>query len=279
MAELGHDKRRIKIQIDTIAIEGVVSPGLRVVVKATKTLKKEPNKCDVTVYNLNPAHRAALTKSARPVVVVTAGYEGQLTQIFYGQAIHVRHERRGADILTTVTNNDSGDKSQKGRIHQSFGPNTKAGDVLRALTKAMGVKVGNLNDAVRKLNAGKAASIYGDGFTFDGHAPYYLEELCRSAGLEWSIQDGALQVLDIGKALAAKAIVVDESNLIDTPTVSSKNVVEFTTFLQGDLLPGRQVQVKHPFAKVTARIEKAQYTLDSYADDWYASVEAQGAKK
>lgn len=278
MAGVELNKRKLKLQIDTILIEGVQSPGLRVTAKATKTLKPEPNKCDVVVYNLSPDHRAALTKAARPTVTLSAGYEGAITQIFYGQALHVKHERRGADILTTVSTNDSGDKSQKARVHKSFGANTKAGEVLKELTKALGIKVGNLNAAVSKLNAGKAASIYANGCTIDGHAPHYLTELCKSAGLEWSIQDGVLQVLDVGKALAASAIVLDESLLIGTPSISSKNVVECMTFIQGDTFPGRQVQVKHPFVSITARIEKCDYVLDTYADDWYVTIEAQGPK-
>ncbi len=273
------DKRRLKVQVGTILIEGVQSPGLRVTGKATKTLKPEPNKCDLVIYGLNPEHRAGLTKVGRPTCAVSVGYEGQITQIFYGQALHVRHERRGGDIVTTISTNDSGDKAQTARVHKSFRAGTKPGEVLKELTKALGVKVGNLNLAVQKLNAGKAASIYLGGCTVDGHAPHYLTELCKSAGLEWSIQDGQLQVLDVGKALASQAIVLDESNLVGTPSISSKNVVECTTFIQGDVTPGRQIQVKHPFVEITARVEKCEYVFDTYSDDWYVTIEGQGPKR
>ncbi len=272
-------ERKLTVQIDTILIEGVHSPGLRVTGKATKTLKPEPNKCDLVVYNLSPDHRQSLTKAKRPTVTVAAGYKGQITQIFYGQALHVRHERRGADITTTVSTTDAGDKAQTARVHKSFKEGTKPGEVLKELTKALGVKVGNLNETVRKLNAGKGASIYLSGCVLDGHAPEYLTSLCRSAGLEWSVQDGTLQVLNLGTALAARAIVLDESNLIGTPSITSKNVVEFVTFIQQDISPGRQVQIKHPFVDVTARIESVNYTFDTYADDWYAECCAQGPKK
>ncbi len=38
------------------------------------------------------------------------------------------------------------------------------------------------------------------------------------------------------------------------------------------------MQVKLPYVDVTARIEKAEYTFDTYADDWYANIEAQAPK-
>jgi len=271
-------ERKLSVQIDTILLEGVSSPGLRVTCKASKTLKPEPNKCDVVVYNLSPAHRASLTKVKSPTVSVSAGYTGKLTQIYLGQAIHVKHERRGADIITTVSTTDSGNKAQTARIHKSFKAGTKAGEVLKELTKALGVKAGNLNDVVRKLNAGAGASVYLGGCVMDGHAPHYLTSLCRSAGLEWSVQDGTLQILNLGSALAARAIVLDESNLVGTPSISSKNVVEFMTFIGADVLPGRQVQIKHPFVEITARIEDCSYTLDTHSDDWYVECTAKGPK-
>jgi hypothetical protein len=277
--ELRH--RKLRVQIDTVLIEGVASPGLRVTCKASKSLRKEPNRCELTVYNLSPEHRAALTKVKTPAVTVSAGYANEsggaplLTQIFYGQVIHVKHEQRRSDgdIITTVSNTDSGGSAQKARVHQSFGKGAKSGDVLKVLVKALGVKPGNLSEVVRKLNAGKSASLYVDGCTVDGHAPDYITELCRSADLEWSIQDGVLQVLDVGKALAAKAIVLDRSQLLETPSITSKGLVEFTTFISQDIRPGRQVQIAHPFVTAIGRLEKCEYVFDSYENDWYVHGE------
>lgn len=270
------DHRFLEVQIDTIRITGVRFPGLRVQAKAVKTLKKEPNTCDVTITNLSPEHRAALTKVKSPVVTLRAGYTDDQTQLFYGQAVHVKHERDGADILTTVSTTDGGDKFQAARVHQSFGPRARTGDVLRALVKALGLKPGNVDVVAKKLNAGKAADLYVGGVTLSGHAPHELETLCRSAGLEWSIQDGSVQILDLGKAEQGFAIVLDPELLIGTPSVSSKNIVEGMTFIQKDFLPGRQIHVSHPFVSGDFRLEKCSYSLDSHAEDWFVSFEAKG---
>lgn len=271
-------ERFLELQVDTISIKGVRAPGLRVQAKATKTLKKEPNSCDVTIWNLSPEHRAALTKVKRPVVSLTAGYKDDRTQIFLGQTIHVKHERNGADILTQVSTTDGGQKFQSARITQSFGPRAKAGDVLRTIVKALGLKPGNAEAVAKQLNAGRGATLYAGGVTLSGHAPYELEMLCRSAGLEWSIQDGTIQFLDIGKASAGFAVVLDSSVLLGTPSVSAKNLVEGQTFIQKDFLPGRQVQIKHPFVAGAFRLEKCSYSLDTHGDDWYVDFEAQGPK-
>lgn len=270
--------RFLDLQVDTIRIKGTPPVALRVEFDATKTLKKEPNSCEVKIYNLSPEHRTALSKVKSPVVSLTAGYKDQHTSIFYGQAIHVHHERRGPAIVTVVSTTDGGEKFQTARIQKSFGPRTKAGDVLRALSSALGVKPGNLATAVSKLNSGKAADVYIQGVTLAGHVPNFLDHLCRSAGLEWSIQDGALQFLDVGKALAGEAIVLHEGLLTTTPSVSSKNVAEGQTYIQRDFLPGRQVQIRSEFVNGAYRLEKCKYSGDTGADNWFVDFEAQGAK-
>jgi hypothetical protein len=274
MAELR--KRTIEAQVDTIRIKGVSQPGLRVAFKATRTLKPEPNSCDLTVYNLTADHRAALTKVKRPVVQISAGYEGELTQVFFGQAVHVKHERRGADILTTISTSDGGQKMQMARVHQSFGAGAKTATVLRAIVKAIGIKDGNLNSKISSLATGKSASIYVEGVSLSGQASTEMTALCRSCGLEWSIQDGALQLLDAGKTAANFATVLTENLLLGTPSVSSKNIVEGRTFLQKDFLPGRQIQIKSELVTGAFRLEKCEYIGDTYTDDWAVEFEAKG---
>ncbi len=272
--------RKLALQIDTIQIEGVTAPGLHVVAKVTRSLKVSANSATISVFNLNQAHRSALTKVATPTVALTAGFENQLTRVFFGQAIHVLHERKDrATILTTVTTTDGGGAGQKGRLNVSFPKGAKAGDVLEAMVKAIGIKPGNLKQAKDKLNSGKGASIYAEGACVSGHALTEISALCRSCGFEWSIQDGALQLLDAGRALDSAAIVLDRTLLIGTPSISNKGIVEGTTYLQKDFTPGRQVQIAHPFVSGVFRLEKCEYNLDSHGEEWTVRFEAKGAIK
>jgi hypothetical protein len=268
--------RVIDLQVDTLRIRGVGTPGLRVSFKACKTLKPEPNTCDITIYNLSPDHRAQLTRVKEPVVTLAAGYPNELTQVFYGQAIHVRHERKGGSIMTTVSTTDGGTKVQKGRAHVALGAGAKPGDVLRALAKSLNLKAGNLEATIRKLNTGKAASMYVEGVSISGHAMHEITTLCRSAGLEWSIQDGQLQFLDAGKAGTQFATVLGPRLLLGTPSVSSLNVVEGRTYLQKDFNPGRQVQIKSEFCNGAFRLEKCEYMGDTHGDEWAVNFEAKG---
>jgi len=267
--------RQIYLQIDTIKIN-----GLRIHFKAEKSLAKDPNKCEVKVWNLTPDQRAQLTKKRTPTVALSAGYAGETTSIFLGEVISVLHEKdkRSSDVITTVNTTDGGDKMQKARVNMSFGPRTKIDAVLRALVKSLGLKEGNVSRVAAELAKGTKQDIYLGGVTLSGNASQELTQLIRSAGLEWSVQDGAVQILNPGKAINSSAVLLDESVLLDTPTVNTKGIVTGRTFIQRDFLPGRQVRIQHEFVKGAFRLEKCTYTGDTGVgeDEWYVEFEAKG---
>jgi hypothetical protein len=269
-------RRVIKLQVDTLKFIGVSYPGLRITFKATKTTKKEPNTCEVSIYNLNEETREALTKVKRPVVVLEAGYENETTQLFFGETIHTTHIRKGADIITTLSTSDGGPKLRTARIKQNFAAGAKPSAVLKALIDALGIKAGNLKDAQKKIDAGKAANLYIEGVTLQGHAPNELDALCRSAGFEWSVQDGALQLVAVGESFGKFATVLTDTLMLTTPSISNKNIVEGQTFIQNDFLPGRQIQIRTELVQGYFRLEKCQYHGDTYGDDWFTDFEAKG---
>ncbi len=214
--------RRIDVTVDTIQIT-----GLDVSFKVEKTLKAEPNTCECSIFNLNEQHRAQLeelkptSKQATQGIPcrIEGGYKDQTSLLWLGDLRDVVTERDGADWVTLLTSGD-GEKAWKhAELHVSFGPKTALVTALRAIARSLGVAEGNLSKVVAKLqSAGKA--IFPAGATFSGPASRELNDFARSAGLEVSIQDGALQFLDRGQALAGKAIELNEERgLIGSPSV------------------------------------------------------------
>jgi hypothetical protein len=273
-------ERYLEVQVGTTRVVGGAKPGLRVTGRASKSLNaKEPNSCEIQFYNLSPENRQNLSRTDRPVASVTLGYKNDRTQVFYGQMLHCAHERKGGDIITTVSTTDGGDKAQKARVKLSFGPRTKTGDVLRALVKALGLKVGNVETVARQLNAGERANLYVNGVSLQGYAAPQLSALCRSAGLEWSIQDGAVQLVPLGQASAKFAPLLSEDLLLRTPSISPKGIVTSRTLIQTDFLPGRQVQISSEFVSGQFRLEKCEYEWDTHADVWDVEFEAKDPRK
>lgn len=272
-------RRFVQLSVDTIA----VNPALRIQFKIQKSYKPDANTAEISIFNLSPEHRAQLSKVKSPIVKLAAGYRSAsdgLTQLFYGQAIHVRHEVKGADVITTVSTTDGGAQKQTARINLSFGPGTKTGTVLQQIGKALGLNLGNLPQVAKEINLTAKADIYSEGALISGSAATELGHICRSCGYEWSIQDETLQLRKVGQAAEKFAIALNPgTGLIDSPSISSKGVCSGTALLFKagaalDLVPGRLINVSSAFVNGQFILAKLTCTGDNYADDWYANFEA-----
>jgi hypothetical protein len=248
----------------------------RIVFDVQKTLKPDPNAATIDVYNLTDDQRRKMTTKGTPLVRLAAGYkETKRSQIFYGTLIHVQHLVNGQDLVTRLTTGDGIEAYRKKRISATFGPRTQIDAVLRTLIKALGLKPGNTAKVMAQLKVSKAANIYLQGTTLSGSASQELTHLCRSAGLEWSIQDGGIQILNINETLTPFAIRLNkETGLIGSPSVSNKGVVNGKCLITADLFPGRQVLIESRFVKGHHRVEKLVFSGDTHGDDWYGDFEA-----
>ncbi len=259
-------------------------PPRRISFKSTKTWKQEPNTCELEVYNLSPDMQAQLVEAKTPTIKLAAGYgtDENLTQVFYGQAIYVKHEiqAKSADIVTTISTTDGGEKKQQGRIHVTFAPGTPTSTVLRRIVQELGIKPGNVDRVAKDLDSGIKATLYAEGVTISGSAADELGHLCRSTGYDYSIQDGTLQMLKLGESRDDFEVELNPgSGLINSPSIDNKGVVSGTCliFKAGvglDLVPGRRIHLTSRFLSGHYIIAKTEMSGDNFADDWYCNFQA-----
>ncbi|HYQ47151.1 MAG TPA: hypothetical protein VER11_34510 [Polyangiaceae bacterium] len=269
--------RQCRITLDTIQFD-----ALDAQFTVVKTLKPQPNTCELTVWNLNEEHRQQLQQMNPKVAQATkgipckieAGYKDSVSQIWLGDLRTVETTREGPDFLTKLTSGDGERGWQNGRIHVSYGPQTAIDTAFRAIARALGVSEGNLAKTVSKLKIAGAA-IFSHGVVISGAASTHLTELARSAGLEVSIQDSALQFLDLNKAAAGTAVRLSaDTGLIESPTVDQKGVLTAKTLMIAGLHCGSLVTVDSRFVKGTYRVEKCSWTGERHGDDWFCEINA-----
>ena len=91
-----------------------------------------------------------------------------------------------------------------------------------------------------------------------------LGRLCDSIGYTWSVQDGNLQLLPNGGALAREAILLSpDTGLVGSPEQGKHGVVKAKAFLVPGLVPGQTVQLQSRGTSGNYRIETAEYTGES----------------
>ena len=268
--------RKVRVQVDTIAID-----GLDVAFDVEKSLSaKTPNSCEIRIWNLNPDHRKGLQELEQVYVNLEAGYASGMSLLFRGDLRDVVSTRDGTDWVTTITS-DSGRRARKRRLSKSFAPGASVKDVLLAAAKAMGVKLGNT--AVKTVTAkikGTSAVKFFNGYALAGELERELDRLARSCGLEWSIQDDELQFLDQGAPLQEIGIkLTPETGLVGSPEPGNRGLVQASCLMIPDLYPGRRILLQSEHVKGIYRVETSKHTGATAERDWYVQLELRSEER
>jgi hypothetical protein len=234
----------------------------------------EPNKAEVQVYNLSEDSRAQIKKG--DLLTLEAGYVDSIAQIFQGDVRTISHLHNGADWITKLTAGDGENASRTNRVSESFGPKTKVSQVLQKLCDAYGVKIGNASEMIK---AKAKIQEYLQGKTIFGLASEQLERILADVGLEYSVQDGALQVCERGKAVNAPAVLLGpESGLVGSPEVGEegkdgKTIVKMTSLLQPRIIPARLIDLQSESKTGLVRANKVAHEGDTFSGAWYTRIE------
>lgn len=271
-------KRVVNVTIDTMLFEGFDSAG-----HIEKSLKPEPNTCEITLFNLKSDSRAKLEELRKRAgdlkgipVKVEAGYEGgQTSVIWLGELRTVESFYERPDWMTVVGTGDGEKAHQSSRISQSMGPGTTATAVLTALAKELGLGPGNVATAAAELEAKGFSSKFAHGVVLSGQTSRLLTDWSRSAGLEWSIQDGALQFVRRGATMPGKALLLSsDTGLLGSPTVDNEGVMTCRTLMIPDVRPGILLAMDSSRVKGGYRVEKATWDWDTFGGPFEITIEA-----
>jgi hypothetical protein len=283
--------RKARVALDTLLIS-----DLRIQFKTKKSLKKEPNTCEVSISNLNEQSRSALQKG-RIKVILEAGYPDNIAQVFSGDSRTVDQVLKGATWETKITCGDGERAYRYARVAESFRPGTRVADVVQIVMESLGMPVvGHLAE----LRA--VTEQFLQGYSAFGKVASELDHLLKSRGFTWSIQDGQLQILQSDGTTTAGVIrLAPDTGLIGSPehgnvekeaplsqvtgdaadvgfslTAKRKTgpaVLKVKSLLQPGLHPGGRVQVESRGVKGLFRIETVTHTGDTFGGEWYSELE------
>lgn len=247
--------------------------NLDCVFRAKKSLKAEPNTCQIKIYGLSRETRRVLETPKKLVLRLEAGYPDAVAQIFLGEVRSAHSYREGAEMVTEIDTGDSERDLQSTRLSLSIGAKVPTSIALMQIAKSFkNVGLGNVAIVAGNL-AVKGSVVFGKGTALSGPSERLMTDICRSADLEWSIQDGVFQVLDRGKALNTKAVrLAPDTGLVGSPTVDHKGIVSATALIQPDLRPGQKVEFDSISFKGGYRIEHCEYSGDVSGTDWYVRI-------
>ena len=262
--------------------------------KITKTLKAEPNKAEIKIFDLNPDHRA------QPPGAQQSGHEeecenqrGTRSRLHRQPLIHLR----GHDQLCGCDSRRQRRCPEHvrhgwwtGNAHSAYRTVFPAwderGDRIGAACKALGVGTGNSARVIKGAKIPGIGTAYAHGYMMHGRVATELDSLLLSAGYEWSVQDGALQIKPAGEALAGAVLEIsDSTGLLGTPTASlapqdptkktkTERAVTLHTLLIPSISPGAKVNLVSETFNGTFEVIEMVTSGDTATADWGHEIKA-----
>src|SRR5690606_13556641 len=167
------------------------------------------------------------------------------------------------------------------RISEAFAPGTSIADVARATAGALGIDLGNLEEAISSGRFRDAVREFASGFSANGKASDELDRVLRTAGLQWSVQDGRLQVLRGDEAAAGTAVLLTpETGLVRSPdrvaaaVPDAPRILRVRSLLQPTIRCGGAIDIRAAGVKGLFRASRVEHSGDTHGADWYTLIEA-----
>lgn len=255
-------------------VDATVVRNLRVTFQIEKHLGSEPNTCDVSLFNLAPTTRYQLQQ--KPLKVqLDAGYDGQPHRLFVGDLRWSEPVRDSVDWELKMQLGDGERATRHARVNRSYRSGVTSRDAVVEVARAMGLEV---PDDVLESVALRAE--FASGLTLQGPASRELTRVLARHGLEWSIQDGRLQILAPDDVRPDQALVISqEAGMIGSPEYGSPPEkgkpapITIRCLLYPQINPGSRVQVKSRTISGFFKVQRVTHAGDTHGADWTTEVE------
>ena len=256
---------------------GIEVVNLRFTFKIEKNLKKEPNSCELAIYNLTEHSRSELQQLPLRVKL-EAGYETEGTRLmFVGDAIKrgVWSKHDGSDWITTFQLSDGLRSFSQARVNKSYKAGTTVRTIMADVARTMSL------DLPKDFVADPSLTIaLKTGEVVTGWSSDQLTRLLAPYGYGWSMQNGRLQILKDEQVRPGIRLINQDNGMIGSPEMGTPDKkgkppsVTVKTTLYPEIQPGEKMRLEAVSLKGDYKIIRVSHNGDTAGGDWYTEVEA-----
>lgn len=262
--------RAYELQAGPAGGAGFKITDLKIEFSLSKTEDETNNNITLSIWNLNDEHKAILEQKDC-VVVLKAGYQESIKQIFIGYVTLCEGEKDGADYKTSLTIVDGRKECRDTQMSKSYSGQPNSKTLIDDIASEMNITV-SYGDDVKHID-------FPNGYAFIGPATESLDKICASAGLSWSIQDGTLQIKkDRGTMHMMAYRLSSDTGLIGIPKKirqSSENTTdnnelgyEVEYFMNADIKINDYVFLDTEKVKGYFRVSELSMSGSNWDGDW-----------
>jgi hypothetical protein len=285
--------RRYQLTVGTggrgLSVDNLTKPGLRIKFEISKSLQKEPNQGKFQIFNLSPNH-AAQIQDEYTDVIFNAGYEGGVKLLFSGNTQFVANYADKTDWITELICGDGDRTFRNVFMNQTFAAGSTDEQIVQAII--------DQSPKIRKgtLQLNPAGSLRGR--TYSKMAQETLDEIARTNGCNWSIQNGELQMVRADAMLNPNTATVlrAETGLLEAaertnkginvkcllnPDISVNSAIKLdNSAIRARINRGRRQstpdQQQMPIVNLNKdgiyKVFKVRHMGDTYGNDWITEV-------
>lgn len=247
---------------------------LQIEFEVEKTLDGAPNEAIIRIWNLSETSRLNINKELE-LVTLEAGYEreGSRGIIFTGYTRDITHEQVGVDIITTIEAGDGDKAARKSFVSKTYPKGTTIRAMILDIHKKMtDVELGEivLPEGLEPIKR---------PVSFMTPPRRCLDELGRSHGFYWSVQNGTLEVVPADGFLSEIIDITPDTGMVGVPTITDAGIM-VRCLLNPAIRPNRQVNIR---SKTTGRIgadglyrvSSVGYFGNNHKGDFVCEIEAE----
>lgn len=178
----------------------------------------------ITAHNLSESTRKSIKKGT--VIILNAGYEGDVGVIFTGKASRVVNKKDSTEWVTTITAAEALEEWLSNEVNKTYVAGSKASTIIKDLLNLFGLEVGTVELVVDKeyprgkLCQGKIKDVLTEIVTLD----------CKSRFL---IRNGTVTINDPAKGLDMGYVLSPSTGLLrateeteDTETTTNQTTID-----------------------------------------------------
>lgn len=261
--------------IPRVYVNNLKDDGLFIEWKCEKTVKSDPDKLELSVYNMRASDRKALQAYASTfpgvpeleyVIKFSIGWDGQVMQLFEGNIRHIEADRsaKTGDRINAVTFCRALDGVPTKELPPGGGSKFALGTKFIIADILGRLKLRVSPDALKAI--GKAAAklpydAWHNVYSINWHN--MLDAMMEMLGLSWTIQGKEFIVFEQGVNTKALAVHLSPKSGLISYSIKDNGDVKIKAMANPALVPGGPVFVyAHDGSKVTGgemRVQKVTF--------------------
>lgn len=236
-------------------------------------------------YNLSPSTRSGIKKGC--VVILNAGYEGDVGTVFTGKVSRVTHKKEGTEWITTITASEALEEWLSSEVNKTYAAGSKASAILSDLLNIFGLEVGTMELVEDKeyprgkVCRGKVKNVITEIVTSDCKSRFLIRNGVITINDPYSGVNMGYELSPASGLLRATEETEDTQITTNQTTVAGDCDAEETTYKRACLLnyhlgPADVIRIKS--ATLNGRFLIVSGThIGSPSGDWKTEIEVKPA--